>query len=142
MGKSAAATTVTWFKSPGVQKYRHSKKIKSYSTLAVILTTPVAPRKASGPEVHDQGVDGDGLPARYLHNCKLQSAQREAIVRYSYSVWSRYAFESHGQLPGKWQRDGAFVVTWYGNLRQPISSEYALLHYVQIICPCDTAKQK
>lgn len=25
------------------------------------------PKKASGPEVHDQGADGDGLPVRYSH---------------------------------------------------------------------------
>lgn len=27
------------------------------------------PKKASGPEVHDQGADGDGLPVKYTIYC-------------------------------------------------------------------------
>lgn len=35
------------------------------------MTTPKASKKAPGPEVHDQGVDGDGLPVWYIHNSRI-----------------------------------------------------------------------
>lgn len=34
------------------------------------------PKKASGPEVHDQGVDGDGLPVRYVHTVASGGSER------------------------------------------------------------------
>lgn len=97
--------------------WQHSNS-KDNSTSGVLLTTPMAPKQASGPLVHDQGVDGDGLPGWVLTPLPFVQAQREAIVR-CFCCVKPVRLQVAWVTSGKLKFYAVSAVMWHRSQNQP-----------------------